>query len=147
MHTVSDYDIQEQSTLHLVVVLHGDILIFVRTLSGKTITLEVNPADYIKKVKWKIQEKQGIPHNQQWLTFAGRELRDVRSLSHYNIPNQSTLILHLCKDTLLDSLALDATTSDQNGDQTGTSSDVPDDPFITTSCPVSFLANPHNTGK
>ena len=146
MHTVSDYDIQEQSTLHLVVVSHGDILIFVRTPSGKTITLEVNPADSIKKVKRKIQEKQGIPHNQQRLTFAGRELRDVRSLDHYNIPNQSTLILHL-RNTWLDSLiVLCGTTSDQTGDQTGASSDIPDDLFNTAS-PVSSPANPHSTSK
>ena len=145
--TVSDYDIQEQSTLHLVVISHGDILIFVRTLSGKTITLEVNPADSIKKVKQKIQEKQGIPHDRQWLAFAGKELKDVHSLNHYNIPNQSTLILHLCKDTLLDSLALDATTSDQVGDQTGASCDIPHDDLFMTGSPVSSPTIPHSTGK
>lgn len=57
-------------------------------------------------IKQKIQEKGGIPHDdQQWATFAEEELRDVRSLNQYNIPNRSTLVLHLYKGTV-DSLAL-----------------------------------------
>ena len=93
--SLSDYNVQKEATLHLILRLHTGMKIVLRELTGKMITLEVELADTIKNIKTKLQNKEGISADQQSLIFDMKQLEYGRCLSDYNVAKEATLYLIL----------------------------------------------------
>lgn len=92
-NSLKDCNIQNKSTIFLVLRVRDSFEISIRTLAGKTISLSVESADSIQIVKAKIYDKVGVPPDQQRFVYGGRLLENTRSLSYYKIENKSTLQL------------------------------------------------------
>ena len=91
--TLSDYNIEKDSTIHLIVRLRGGMQVFIKTLAGKTFTIDIDPSETTEVLKAKIQNEEGIKPAAQAYIFAGRGIENGKALSEYNIYCNCTIYL------------------------------------------------------
>lgn len=102
LNTISDYNIDKDNTINLMIRINGGggsegstKQIFIKTLQGKTLTIDVSDTDTIQSIKNKIFDKEGIPIDQQRLVFNGKQLEDNQTIADYNIQADSNIHLVL----------------------------------------------------
>jgi ubiquitin C len=93
--SLADYGVTAGATMHLVLRLRGGMQILVKTLAGKTITVDAEEGDSIEQLKQKLNEKEGIPVDQQRLIFSGKQVEDQRTLADYGVTAGATMHLVL----------------------------------------------------
>lgn len=93
--TLADYGVTNGATMHLVLRLRGGMQLLVKTLAGKTITVDAEEGDTVDQLKQKLNEKEGIPVDQQRLIFGGKQMESDRTLTDYGVTNGATMHLVL----------------------------------------------------
>ena len=88
---LSDYNIENEATLFMLLNIKGGVQIYVKTLTGQTMTIVAGPSNTTEDIKIMIQDKQGIPVDQQRLIFSGKLLEDGSSLGKSNIDKEATV--------------------------------------------------------
>eukprot|EP00826_Nyctotherus_ovalis_P008082 TRINITY_DN12088_c0_g3_i3.p1 TRINITY_DN12088_c0_g3~~TRINITY_DN12088_c0_g3_i3.p1 ORF type:complete len:229 (-),score=36.97 TRINITY_DN12088_c0_g3_i3:139-825(-) len=91
--TLADYNVQKSSTLHLAPKLRSGARVYIKTITGKCFSIEIDDYKLVKDIKLAIEQEIGLPPEMQILIHAGKKLDDSRSVIDYNFPADTTFNL------------------------------------------------------